>query len=118
MVVESVHGTLRTIFLAPAIGDAPARQVGVLTGATLILLVTLATIRWMGLTRTGQLLGIGALWVALTVLFEIALGRFILHLEWGRIASDYDLSSGGLMSPGLICMLLTPWAAARIRNIQ
>jgi hypothetical protein len=113
MVVESAHGTLRTLLLAPILGDLPARRLSVLTGAVLILLVTLATIRWLGAKRTGQLLGIGLLWVVLTVVFEIALGRLIMHLDWSRLASDYDLRHGGLMPLGLLFMLLAPNIAAR-----
>jgi hypothetical protein len=116
MAAESVHGMLRTLFLAPWLGDALARQLGVLIGTGLILLITLATIRCLGARRTGQLLAIGALWVVLTVAFEIALGRLILNLDWSRIASDYDLRHGGLMILGLLCMLFAPWVAARLRK--
>jgi hypothetical protein len=117
MVAESVHGTLRTLFLTPILGDMPARRLSVLTGAVLIFLITLVTIRWLGTKRTGQLLGIGLLWVVLTVVFEIALGRLIMNLDWSRIAADYDLRQGGLMPLGLLFMLLAPNIAARLRKI-
>jgi hypothetical protein len=116
MVVESIHGTLRTLFLAPAIGDLPARQISVFTGIALIFLITLGTIRWIGATRTVQLLGIGLLWVVLTLAFEVTLGRFVMHADWSRILSDYDLAHGGLMSLGLLGMLFTPLVAARMRG--
>jgi hypothetical protein len=37
--VEFINGTLRTIFLAPRVGDFQARQIGVFTGTFLILVV-------------------------------------------------------------------------------
>lgn len=116
MAVESVHGTLRTLFLAPVMGDAPARRLSVFTGALLIFLVTLATIRWLRATRTVQLLAVGLSWVVLTLAFEIALGRLVMHLDWERITSDYDPRRGGLMVLGLVFMLFTPWLAARMRK--
>lgn len=116
MAVESVHGTLRNLLLAPAIGDMSARRVSVFTGALLIFLVALATVRRLRATRTTELLRVGLLWVLLTVAFELALGRLVLHLDWDRIAADYDLRRGGLMAFGLLFMLLTPWAAARVRG--
>jgi len=118
MVVESVHGTLRALLLTPILGDILARRLGVLTGAVLIVIITLLTIRWIGATRMGHLLGIGLLWVALTVVFEIALGRLIMNLDWSRIASDYDLRQGGLMPLGLLFMLLAPGIAARLKRIH
>ena len=39
MAVESLHGVMRRLLLEPRLGDLPARQVSVLTGAVLIILV-------------------------------------------------------------------------------
>lgn len=113
MVVESIHGTLRTLYLAPLVGDGPARQWSILTGAILIFLITRATIRWLGVRRAPQWLSIGALWVMLTLAFELTLGRVVLHMDWSQIASDYDPRHGGLMLAGLAFMLVAPLLAAR-----
>ena len=43
VVAESIHGAARQLFLAPAIGDLPARQVGVLTGSVIILAIAAFT---------------------------------------------------------------------------
>jgi hypothetical protein len=115
MLAESVHGALRTRFLTPAMGDFPARRLGVLTGVVLIFLISFALFEWLGARTRAALLGVGALWVALTVVFEIALGRLVLGYDWTRIVSDYDLARGGLMGLGLIALLLMPLAVARVR---
>src|SRR5439155_22201685 len=44
-----------------------------------------------------QLLGVGLLWVVLTVSFEVGLGRLVLGLPWDRITEDYDLTRGGFL---------------------
>jgi len=117
MLLESVLATLRALFLAPAIGDFPARQLGVLTGCVLVFLVTLIAFIWLRARSGGALLRIGALWVSLTVLFEAGLGRLVLGFDWARILSDYDLSRGGLMGLGLVAMLLTPLVVGKIRGL-
>jgi hypothetical protein len=61
------------------------------------------------------MLAVGAIWVVLTVLFEITLGR-LMNLSWQRILSDYDLANGGLMGFGLLFMLFAPLIAAKIRK--
>lgn len=112
--VESVHGVLRQALLAPALGDLPARRWSLLTGAALILGVARLTTRFVGLTARRALLGVGALWVALTAAFEVALGRLALGYPWSRVLEDYDLSRGGLMGLGLLWLLLAPTLAARL----
>ncbi|MCX7055542.1 MAG: hypothetical protein NTU56_15330 [Proteobacteria bacterium] len=117
IVAELVHGTLRTLYLAPAIGDFPARRVGVFIGTALIFLIALAFTRWIGAQTRQQLLGIGLLWVVLTVMFEFGLGRGVFHYDWSRMLSDYDLSRGGLMGFGLLAMFFIPVLAARVRGL-
>jgi hypothetical protein len=54
-------------------------------------------------------------WVVLTVGFEITLGR-ALGYSWERIASDYNITEGGLLPLGLVIMTLAPLIAARLRD--
>jgi hypothetical protein len=117
ILAESVHGTLRTLYLAPLIGDFPARRLGVFIGTLLIFLVALAFIRWINARQRTALIWIGLLWVVLTVLFEVGLGRGALGYDWDRILIDYDLSRGGLMGFGLLAMLFIPLLAARLRGV-
>jgi ribosomal protein S18 acetylase RimI-like enzyme len=114
--VETVHGVLRTILLVPLVGDFPARRVSVFTGSLLIFGVAWVFVRWIGANTRLRLLSVGMLWVVLTVLFEIALGRFALGLSWDRIAEDYDVTRGGLLSFGLLFMAAAPTLAAKLRG--
>lgn len=91
---ETVHGTLLQLFLAPAIGDLRARQVGVLVGSLIIF---------------------GAAWLVLIVAFEFALGT-ALGYSRTRMLEDYDLTAGGYMGFGLLFLLLAPSLAARVRG--
>ena len=115
ILVESMHGAAREIFIAPVLGDLRARQLGVLVGSVLIFLIAWATAKWMGAkTRQAQLI-VGLYWAALTPGFEFALGRAI-GLSWSRILSDYDPSRGGFMLAGLGFMVFAPALAAKLRR--
>ena len=61
IVAESVHGVLRNLFVAPAIGDFEARQAGVFTGSALILLIAWLTAPLMNLNGRAQFAGVGLL---------------------------------------------------------
>jgi hypothetical protein len=115
---ESILGTLRTLLLEPPLGPDAARWVAFPVSLAWIALAVWLTIRWIGAKETWTLLGIGVLWAMLTLLFEIALGRFALSLSWAEIFVDYDLSRGRLMSLGLLLMALAPWGMARLRQMR
>lgn len=97
MAAEVVLGILRGLLLAPLVGDLRARQIGVFMGSLLLLGLTYLLVGWIRAGTAPRLLGVGLLWVALTVLFEVGLGRLVLGLPWDRLAEDFDLSRGGLL---------------------
>jgi hypothetical protein len=115
IVAETVHGILRQSFLTPVVGDLRARQIGVLIGSMIILMIALALERWLDARTTREQLGVGAAWVGLTLAFELALGAS-LGLTPDRMLEDYDPARGGFMLLGLLFMLLTPMLAARLRR--
>ena len=113
VVAESLHGVLRRALFDPDV-EFVVRQASVLTGALIIFAITWACIGWLRIRSTAGALGVGVLWVVLTLAFEIVVGR-AMGLDWTRIASDYDLLHGGLMPLGLLAMALTPWAVRRLK---
>ena len=118
MGVETIHGALREVGVAPYLGEFRARQVTVLTGTLLIVAVVTIFIRWLHLPTIRSMLAVGMVWVLLTVTFELVLGRVVLGYSWERMLSDYDLSRGGLLSLGLVIFALSPLIAAKLRGIK
>jgi hypothetical protein len=117
MAAEFVHGIARIVLLQPRLGDLQARQVAVFTGSAIILAVALACVRWIGAATTRELLGVGMLWLVLTVAFELLFGRLVIGYSWRRIGSDYNLIEGGLLPIGLAVLMLSPLLATRLRGI-
>lgn len=116
VIAESIHGTIRQLFIAPAIGDVPARQVGVFVGSALILLISWLTARWLGAKTFKDQLRVGVLWVVLIVIFEFSLGSALGYTR-ERMLSDYNLAQGGLMGFGLVFMLFAPLLGATLRSM-
>jgi len=115
--VETLHGIARTLFLAPVIGDFRARQIAVFTGSLLIVLVTTLSIGWLRPANIREAAIVGFVWLVLTLTFEIAFGRFVVHASWAQIASDYDLPRGGLLPIGLLVLAGAPLIAAKLRRV-
>ena len=116
-VAESVHGTLRRLFLVPRIGELLSHQVGVVVGSVIIFTIAWLCIRWLGAGSYRQQLQVGALWVVLTLIFEFSLGN-LLGYTWDRVLSDYNIAKGGLMIFGVLFMLFAPAFAARARGLS
>lgn len=111
MIVESANGYVREVFVAPVLGALRARQLGVLAGSVLVLLIAWLTARWVATSSRRERLLVGAYWVVLTVVFELALGR-ALDQSWSRLLSDYNPADGGLMLAGLAVMFIAPLVTA------
>ena len=116
VVAESVHGTLRQLFLAPLVGDLAARRISFFVAVLLIFLITYFFIRWIDAPTPKSLFAIGLMWMILMTVFEFGLGLFAMNYSWQRMLEDYDLSRGGLMGLGLIFMIFAPRLAAGLRN--
>ena len=114
--VESIHGVMRRLFLEPQLGDLRARQVSVFTGAVLIMLVFWFTLKWLGPQPVRRWWTFGLLWLALTLMFEIGLGR-ATGMSWDRILSDFDPSRGGLLALGMLVILVGPRLLAQRRAL-
>jgi hypothetical protein len=85
IVIAVANGALREAWLVPRLDDPAARQVSTL-------LLTIAS--------GAQAVGIGALWLVLTLVFEFALGRFVSGLAWREMLAEYDLAAGRLWGTG------------------
>ena len=116
VIAESIHGTIRQLFITPMIGDMLSRQVGVFVGSAIILLISWLSARWLGAKTLKNQLQVGALWVVLIVVFEVSLGTALGYTR-ERILSDYNLAQGGLMGLGLLFMLLAPALGAKLRKV-
>jgi hypothetical protein len=118
IVIESINGTIRTLWLVPLLGDLRAHQISFVTGSLLILTIATIFIRWLNATSLAQSIGVGVFWMLLTVTFEVALGRWAFGYSWTQIAADYNLLQGRLMSLGLVLLLFAPLIATKIRDVS
>jgi hypothetical protein len=115
---ETVHGTLRVLFLQPHLGDLRARQLALVTGMLVIVVITTLTIRWIGAVGARRQLALGAMWLALMAAFDVSLGRFVFGYSWPRIAEDFNPAAGGYLGIAMLVLLVAPRVAARLRRLS
>ena len=115
---ETVHGVLRVAYLQPRLGDLPARQMALVSGALIIVVIATLTIRWIGAVGVRRQLALGALWLALMVAFDLAVGRFVFGYSWQRIGTDFNPAAGGYLGVAMLVLLVAPWLAAGLRGLR
>jgi hypothetical protein len=115
---ESVNGTIREMLVVPRLGEFRARQLSFGIAVVLILLITMASIKWIGERNNYRLLLIGFLWAVFTFCFELILGFATLGAPLERFRSDYDVTSGGMMPFGLAFLIIAPLLAARLFRLE
>jgi hypothetical protein len=115
---ETVHGVLRVAFLQPRLGDLAARQTALVSGALIIVVITTLTIRWIGAVGVRRQMALGALWLALMVAFDLAVGRFVFGYSWERIGTDFNPVAGGYLGMAMLVLLVAPWLAAGLRGLR
>ena len=67
--------------------------------------------------RNTQLLGVGLMWPALMLAFEVGFGVFVFRAPWRRIAADFDFRKGGLLSIGMLVLLIAPVLVGKLRGL-
>lgn len=110
-------GGVRDTWLSLRLGDPIARAVSTLLLCGLIFLATWLTIGWIRPTSSGAALGVGALWVVLTLAFEFGVGHYGFGKPWLELLADYDLSRGRIWIAVLVVTLLAPLWTARLRGL-
>ncbi len=116
ILAEVVNGALRQLLIMPLVGDFTARQIATATGCAFILLIAWATNPWLAATTRRAQWAVGALWLVLMLVFELAVGRLVAGVPWERLAADYNLLHGGLLGLGMLWLLCAPRLAAIIRK--
>lgn len=114
ILIAVANGALREAWLVPRLDDHAARQV-----STLLLIALFAvyigyvTRRWP-IASSVEALAIGAVWLALTLVFEFALGRFVSGLSWQQMMAEYDLAAGRLWALVPLWVAVAPYFFFRL----
>ena len=114
LIVAIANGALREALLVPWLGPAAAHVISTLLLSAAIILVTLASIRWVDPPAARDALAVGLGWTLLTVLFEFGAGHYVFGRPWRALAADYDVLAGRVWVLVLVATAMSPYVARRI----
>jgi hypothetical protein len=116
MFLAIINGGLRDKLYAPFLGELLAHQL-----STLLLVVVFAGYFWLLTTfwriaSSRQAWSIGLMWLVMTLMFEIGLGRWGLGYTWSRVVHDVDIMVGRVWVLIPLWVLVGPLLFFRIRK--
>ena len=109
--VAVLNGTVREFLLTPRLGAHAGHVASTLILCAAIFVVALLFTKWIGPRSRGGAMLIGAVWLALTLAFELLAGHYLFGSSWERLLADYNLLRGRFWVLVLVATLFAPaWA--------
>lgn len=108
LVVSVGNGVLREVSYGPLTDERTAHQVSTLTSILLLGLVMWFFLRRRPPASRQAALGIGLLWMGLTVAFEFLFFHYVGGHSWSALLANYNLADGRLWVLVLLWLLLGP----------
>lgn len=116
LAIAMANGALREGLYGPHMGELAAHQLSTVLG----LLSFTLYIGWFTARRplpsAGLAVGVGALWLGLTLAFEFGFFHYVMGHPWSRLLHDYDLSAGRLWVLIPIWTAVAPYVFHRLRG--
>lgn len=116
LVAMMANGFFRGLVLQPRLGEDAARQLASLLGMFIVFALTGPFVRRLGNPRSAELLGVGLLWLLLTIAFEFLMGHYVSGATLETQLADYNLLRGRLWPLVLLTTLLAPWLWGLVRR--
>jgi hypothetical protein len=109
LVAMMANGFVRVQVMEPRLGEVLARQVATVMGVAIVILVAGTFVRRLPHAGSADLLGVGVLWLLLTLAFEFLFGHYVMGASWPELLADYDVLAGRFWPLVLLAVLLGPW---------
>ncbi len=105
---ETLHGIVRTVWVAKKLGKERAIRLSVFSGTALAFGVCYVLVPAVGLKGPSAHIGLGLLLAAFMAAFDVAFGRWVMRFKWPRIWRDFNPASGNYLSFGLLALTFIP----------
>jgi hypothetical protein len=120
MAIATLDGMARERFMNGWIGAGPALLFSGVVMIVAVYVVAWLMLSWWGRPRSDAWLWlVGAMWVGLTMAFELAMLVLVRGQSPREFLAGYDpmrIADGNLIVPGLLLMLVAPVLLAHIRR--
>jgi hypothetical protein len=114
--IAIANAMLREHVLVKHLNELQAHQASSATAMLLFGIYIWGMIRIWKPVSTRQAIGIGLIWLGLTVAFEFLFGHFVVGHPWSRLFHDYNLFAGRVWIIVLLWVTLAPYIFYRLKK--
>lgn len=107
-VLGIANGVLRERSYGRRLPELRAHQLSTLLLAIVTAAAAALLAAFAPLATPGEAWAVGVAWLAMTVSFEFAFGRFVAGHSWSRLCADYDLGRGRVWGLYLVLLACLP----------
>jgi hypothetical protein len=107
-VIALANATIREVGYKRDVGELAAHQISTLTACILVGVCVWVLSNYLGIQSAGQAIGIGLMWLIMTVAFEFGFGHFIVGNPWSRLLHDYNVLHGRVWSLFVLWIAVAP----------
>jgi hypothetical protein len=116
VVLGLVNATFRQVVYGRYVSELAGHQISTLTFAILVGLYTRALSGLLKLSSPSEAIGVGLTWMVLTLVFEFALGRYVVGDSWGKLFHDYDILNGRVWGLFVLWVGMAPYVFYRLEG--
>jgi len=109
VILGLLNATVRQVVYGRYVSELAGHQISTLTFAILVGLYAWALGGFLKLSSPGEAIGVGLAWMVLAVVFEFALGRYVVGDPWGKLFHDYDLLDGRVWGLFILWVGMAPY---------
>ncbi len=117
VILAILNGALRERVLIPSMGSFAGLIASGIVLSALVFIVACIAMPRLGRFTAGAYWIIGAVWLALTVIFEFGFGLFVERRTMAEVLRAYTFSGGNIWILVLAATLVSPWLAAHARGL-
>ena len=116
IILAFANATIREAVYKRYLSELAAHQISTLTLGILAGIYVWVLSRHLKLQSSGQAVGVGLMWLVMTVIFETALGRYVLGNPWSQVLRDYNISEGRVWPLFILWLTVSPYVFYRIKD--
>lgn len=116
IILAFANAALREAVYRRYVGELAAHQISTLALCILVGIYAWALSRHLKLQSSGQAVGVGLMWLIMTIIFETALGRYVLGNPWSQVLRDYNVLEGRVWPLFLLWLTVSPYIFYRIKD--
>ncbi len=105
---EAINGNIRVRILHRKFGKKRAKKLSFFSGIVLVFSICWLTLPWIGPKSYIDCFIIGFIWFSIMLAVDIFFGRYVFKLKWYKIAEDFNLMKGNLLSLGMVLLFFSP----------